>query len=641
MLGSGKASAFGSLKPAGQIIRQFASKPNNGPPRPGWGPDDPEFQRELFMDVLGANATKRDAKQYLAQFKPAKPSVGQHVAGATDRQAKLERIGVNLGGLYSPARAIAEAPQFAEKDAKPADEDQKAMHVALVCLRAPQKLDDATLEGLAITFTQLIKLGIRIALVLELDEFASTFEHENVRVRRAAFTEQALRISNALRRYNPEGARFVIGALETDEAATDFGEGSVRITLPKLLEDPLKRGIIPIVPCLAYNPHAQLVEARVTDVMASMTEHFSHSAMAKEDDETGERTALDRIIVLDPAGGIPSKVRGDHAHVFVNLEQEFDDIIDELSEYDSECKRAERHRVFQQHQENLRMLKRCLGMLPSSSSALIIAPREAASSEWRSATDDATIGTGTRRSKNTLIYNLLTNKPLVSSSLPPARMPALSQSGSGSGNDQESKTATLVRLGMPLTIIPPADRRFGWQRPASGRTSLYLRDDPRVDLPKLVHLINDSFKRKLDVEHYLKRIEGRVAGLIVAGAYEGGAILTWEQPPDTTDPARLVPYLDKFAVLQSSQGSAGVADILFQAMVRSCFPDGVCWRSRKDNPANKWYLERATGSWKMPDSNWTMFWTGEGVVENTEKWNDYVAVCSSVVPSWADNKKPD
>lgn len=178
-------------------------------------------------------------------------------------------------------------------------------------------------------------------------------------------------------------------------------------------------------------------------------------------------------------------------------------------------------------------------------------------------------------------------------------------------------------------------------KPSSGQSSLDIGTDAQVDLPRLVHLIEDSFRRKLDVQHYLSRIHGRTAGLIIAGAYEGGAILTWEQPPGTSDPGRLVPYLDKFAVLSSSQGSAGVADILFQAMVRTGFPQGVCWRSRKDNPVNKWYIERADGHWQIPGTSWTMFWTGEGVVENQERWEDYVGVCRSIQASWADVKAPD
>ena len=100
----------------------------------------------------------------------------------------------------------------------------------------------------------------------------------------------------------------------------------------------------------------------------------------------------------------------------------------------------------------------------------------------------------------------------------------------------------------------------------------------------------------------------------------------------------MVPYLDKFAVLKRSQGAGGVADIVFNAMVRSCFPNGVCWRSRKDNPVNKWYFERSRGTWKLSDSNWAMFWTTPGLPEDEGRFRDYEAVCRTIQPSWADKK---
>lgn len=644
MLAFGKASASGNLKPASITFRKYtstATAPATVPSAYGKSVpnrNDPVMQRELFLDILSANATKRDAKQYLARFK--KPKSVEHLAKNTlefpnRHVTRLAKLGVNLGELYTPSQAIANSPQFEQQEnelEKTLASEQK-LHVSLICLRAPQALDDDTLEAMAVTLTQLVKLDMRLVLVVELDEFASTFNHENVRLRRAAFAEQAERLSQAIRRHSPDGSRFVTGAFETQTVTRDFEPSNVSIAMPQLILEPLQRGVVPILPCLAYTTTGQLVEVRVTDVMAALTEELGAKA---EQANAPSPISLERIIVLDPAGGIPSRDRGDQAHVFVNLEQEFDDILDELSGYAKSC--GGNARVYEQHQENLRMLKRCLGMLPSASSALIVAPREAARSSQLVYTDEPAGGAGTRRQKNTLIHNLLTNKPLISSSLPSARMPTTS---GGSVAKAGPKTATLVKYGMPLTIIPAADRKLGWKVPDNGHTSLALETDSRVNFRRLVHLIENSFRRELNVQHYLNRIRGRTAGLIVAGEYEGCAILTWEQPPGTSDPNRLVPYLDKFAVLQSSQGSAGVADILFQAMVRSCFPDGVCWRSRKDNPVNKWYFERAVGSWQIPGSNWTMFWTGDGVVEGKARFDDYVEVCRLVVPSWMDGKKPD
>ena len=274
-------------------------------------------------------------------------------------------------------------------------------------------------------------------------------------------------------------------------------------------------------------------------------------------------------------------------------------------------------------------------MLPSASSGIITSPTDVANSAQTPQASDVS-SVGTRRQRNPLIHNLLTDKPLLSSSLPMSRRGAVQ--GNGTVDTPTSHT-TFVKRGMPLTVLPNP-RVEMWSAYQERRVKL---DDPCIDLPRLVHLIEDSFDHKLDVQDYLNRVNNRLAGVIIAGEYEGGAILTWETPPGVPDDgsdasrARMVPYLDKFAVLKRSQGAGGVADMVFNAMVRTCFPNGVCWRSRRDNPVNKWYFERSCGTWKLMDTNWTMFWTTPGLPEDAQKLQDYEAVCRSIQPSWADN----
>lgn len=645
MLACGKANAFGGMKLTFlQCSRQYSNVPAptvNG--KHASRIESPATQRELFVNVLEANATRRDAKQYLARFKPprksksasdSKPSDSREQDNARLRQDqhRVDRTRVNLGGLYAPARAIADTPQFAQhKDLQTKTQPQQELHIALTCLRHPEKIDHVTLDGLARTLSQLVKLDMKIVVVLDSNGHDASKPHE-VRALRNLHAEQADRLCDAIDRHNPEGGRPVPNALEIGET-----DGEVHVTLPNLLMEPLKRGMITVVPSLAYTDSGQIVPVATSDIMVGLTKHLVGLDRIPEQDT--ESTSLDRIILLDSVGGIPSKDRGDGAHVFINLQQEFQDIEKELSEYAADAKENSESliapAVYAQHQKNMDMMRQCVELLPAASSALIATPQEAASSSRVSGSRPAALETGTRRQKNPLIHNLLTNKPLISSSLPSGRF------SSGEGESTAMTAATVLRRGMPVKIVPAAPRATGWQQPANGTTDLTLDQDERVDLPRLIHLIEDSFRRKLDVQHYLRRVHGRIAGLILAGEYEGGAILTWEMPPGTNDPKRLVPYLDKFAVLQSSQGSSGVADIVFQAMVRTCFPKGVCWRSRKDNPVNKWYFERSAGTWQIPDSNWTMFWTGDGVVESEERWNDYVGVCREIGPSWADGKTPD
>jgi amino-acid N-acetyltransferase len=610
--------------------------------------EDPQASRDLFMNVLTANATKRDAKQYLSRFnEPKSPLSPQPKPSAQDErnarnrldQSRVDSMGVNLGGLYAPARAIANTPQFT-REILPEEVPlvHKTLHTALVSLRSPESLSDDLLDGLAATLSQLVRLDMRILLAIDCVDLGE-MHHQDLHARRQMLADQGERLVKAISEHSPEGARFVPDAMTCADMADSLGGTGVSVGMPKLLLHPLKRGAVTIVPTVAYSESGHLTRTSLAETMRALTAQLAGQGTQPtigSDTEYPDPVSLDRIIMLDPAGGIPSKDRGDGAHIFINLEQEFDAINKELSD----CNTGNISAQYRQHRANLVISRQCLTMLPSASSALIITPEEAAVSS-RGRTEGEPIRAGTRQQKNTLIHNLLTNKPMVSSSLPLARLPSSSGANGVSAN-LARPAATLVKKGMPLTIIPSADRWVGWTAPPSGKTSINLREDPRVNFPRLVALIENSFRRKLDVDHYLDRIAGRTAGLIVAGDYEGGAILTWEQAPGSNDPTHLVPYLDKFAVLQTSQGSAGVADIVFQAMARTCFPHGVCWRSRNDNPVNKWYFERASGTWTIPNSNWTMFWTGEGVVEDRKKWEQYVGVCTSVMPSWADKgQRPD
>jgi len=599
------------------------------------------------MNVLNANATKRDAKQYLLRFKDSRSKAVSQAgipARNTGNSNPLERVGINLGGLYDSTRSIAESPQFSRQDTRTEAEplvSQQQMHVALVCLRSPQDIDDATLDGVALTLSQLVQLDMRIVIVLDTNASAASGQTAPIAAASRVATEQAQRLNVCLSRHSAAGARLLHGTIGAD-GTTQKRNGFVE--LPKMILDPLRRSVIPIIPALGYTRSGFKVALSAPKVMTALTQTLSGIMRDLRSEMGGEGpTSLDRIIMLDSLGGIPSKAREGAAHVFINLEQEFKDIQRELNAFEQTSPAATNYErsagPYEQHRINLRTLQACLSMLPSASSALIITPEEAASSSRKTDNEDSVIGAGTRRQKNILIHNLLTNRAAVSSSLPAARM----QLSKAFDDDKPAlpvrPNSTLVKRGMPVTIIPDTRQGRGWQLPQTGSTVLDLETDPRIDLSRLVYLIEDSFRRNLNVRHYLDRIRNRTAGIIIAGSYEGGAILTWEQPPGTSDPSRLVPYLDKFAVLASSQGSSGVADILFQSMVRTCFPDGVCWRSRKDNPVNKWYFERADGHYQIPDTNWTMFWTGKGIVEDQKRWEDYLGVCSSVGASWADVKK--
>ncbi|KAL8763014.1 MAG: hypothetical protein Q9184_001101 [Pyrenodesmia sp. 2 TL-2023] len=680
---------------------------------------------ELVLDVLGSAATKREAKSYLSRFRSENPKDVQKMPSG----ARKSDVGVNLGNLYLPVRAIDQSPLFVQGHNNRPSVDNKLgpLHTALVKIRDPQSIDQSTLQQVALTLVQLSRLGMSSVVVVDCgcDNVKSDSD------RRRLATEQADRVAAAVEYHDVQGARRLDSIFETSAIAggllsTVKVRSGTRVTNRNLLLTPLRKGKVPVIAPVAFASSTQaLVLIPADEAILALTRDLAGlrpqlvldadpRTVAKNFDMTQKEVSLDRLILLDPLGGIPAPGKIHQSHVFVNLEQEYESITSELSRplvdeaeahsppmdaavrsltyspptsqlWDASSNFGNRnqhhagsitqrtgHRISAEnrtHIKNLRLLHDTLAILPPSSSGLLTTPETAANPErpqhplrqpYPTASGDqsrdqshgnrdhdlpappvAAPGVGTRKQRNPLIHNLLTDKPVFSSSLPSER----TQKTTGTaGQSHAIVPATFIKRGMPVTMIPDP-RIQPWRPPTAANPAIQL-SDPRIDLPRLIHLIEDSFGRKLDVQHYLSRISPRIAGIIIAGEYEGGALLTWESPtpkvarPQVGMTAPMVPYLDKFAVLKRSQGAGGVADIVFTAMVRTCFPEGVCWRSRRDNPVNKWYFERARGTWKIPESNWTMFWTTEGVQagEGTGVFGDYEAVCRGVEPSWADKK---
>ena len=584
---------------------------------------------EFFIDLLSSAATKRDAKAYITRLKDlnkttteTKPASPTSIAGPLRNLARPE---VNLGNFHGRTRAVEDSPTFAQyRDIAPiVEEDTGKAHVALVKLVAPELLDDRTLQGIGQTLSQLSRLSISPCVVIDTDTTIGALDQNW----KQKLFDQAERVVAAI------NANHEAGSAQVDNILIIPIPGSPpQVQLRKLLLKPLRRGQIPVMVPIAYSASTQSMSQVTADqtVTALAKDFAGLNLQPRPEDDPGDlaerfrklqsQISLDRLIILDPVGGIPFSDKPSQNHVFVNLEQEYSGIRNDL--------KASRDIA------TLDLLQSVLGMLPSTSSALVTAPTDAAKSGDGGDNSLQVSSVGTRRQRNSLIHNLLTDKPVHSSSLPKGRLGLIK----GGCVPPVVPNSTFVKRGMPLTILPDPVVE-AWTPDNHGKARLKLTDSG-IDLQRLVYLIEDSFNRKLDVEDYLNRVNDKIAGVIIAGEYEGGALLTWETPPGVSDDnySRLVPYLDKFAVLKRSQGAGGVADILFNAMVRTCFPEGVCWRSRRNNPVNKWYFERARGTWKMPETNWTMFWTTEGVVEQDQMFKDYESVCRGVKPSWADNK---
>ncbi|KAK2612888.1 Amino-acid acetyltransferase, mitochondrial [Conoideocrella luteorostrata] len=590
------------------------------------------LDRDVIVSVLESAATRRDAKGYLQKY--------------TSKQRKYSEIPDKLASK-SHGIVINE-------------HTEEPVEAAIVKLRLPQEISSATLCGIAKTLSQLRALGLTALVVVDCGLTAD----------RQIFEDEALRLCEAIDSFGSPGAKLVDHVFLVQQkgisSSLQLNTDSILVKDSGLLKKSLHHGMIVVIPSLARQDEISSQRpAEANGTTLALTKYLAGFQFEPAKGELPVRitqnqrpetvASVERVIILDPVGGTPMTRRPDVSHRLINLEQEYDSLLRSLTGNETpfpdgqDLSRAQGGH----HAANLSLAKAALTFLPHTSSALITTPLAAANigqntpenmdiSAARHSLSGFDDMVTTRKQKNPLLHNLLTNRPALSPSLPLQRIQGEKRACL---QNADFGSATLVKRGMPVTIYPDPSRR-PWCPAKPGSHPLRLTDK-LIDLPRLVYLIEDSFNRKLDLQDYLCRVNDNLAGIIIAGEYEGAAILTWELPTDINEQAahdqhRFVPYLDKFAVLKSQQGSSGVADIVFNAMVQNCFPDGVCWRSRKDNPVNKWYFERSIGTCQLPDSNWVMFWTTMDAKERGLTLQDYESVCRGVEPSWADrNLVPD
>lgn len=359
----------------------------------------------------------------------------------------------------------------------------------------------------------------------------------------------------------------------------------------------LAHDTIPIVAPLAlYNdPETQgsprTVCVPADDVLVGLAREMAAEGRAVEEmleDEDGllPEDIVDmmplRLMVINREGGIPSHARGGNPHLSINLASEYAHIMNSFVWHETNPTAI----------SNLNMVRDCLAYMPHTSSGVVVS----------------------HRSPKSLIANLITNKAAHSPSLPHRLL---------AGRKDVRHTPTIIRPGLPIRV----HGRF---------------ED--VNWDKMAHLLEGSFRRKLDRDGYFARLQRCVDFVIVMGDYQGAAIVTHEWAPGE-DPATTesIAYLDKFAVLPNLQGS-GAVDFLWGALRDEVHGLGLLdalndnggkagfgvgrdlvWKSRRDNPVNRWYYERSNGfvridtsplpktavngkEEKAADPAWCMFW---------------------------------
>lgn len=451
-------------------------------------------------------------------------------------------------------------------------------HTALVKFQGP--FTDRQLESIARGMVYLEKLGLTSVIVVELDDWVRGEPDERERV-----AQETRRVVEALEAQGAR-ARPITEAIvrlgphprEQDVAGADIIETHTYPEDLAHLRAALRTGEIPVLSPLARDSFLRMVRIEANDVIAGLTRGMAEAAQldaekaeteSKQPDIPGDDLDLTpmRLMIINREGGIPSYAREGLPHLLVNIQSEYDYIRQTYrhSEWDALAPTA---------LSNLRLARSCLAHMPSNSSAVVVS----------------------HRSPRSLIANLLTNRPAQSSSLPPAALLT--------GSRRLTRdTPTLIRHGLGMRVL----RKF---------------ED--IDQDKLTYLMEQSFGKILNQEAFYTRLQERLDFVIVAGDYAGAAVVTNEGPEGASG----ISYLDKFAVLPAHQGD-GTVDFLFVALQDESFGLGsaeamnpneggkqgegegrdLVWRSRADNPVNKWYYERSSGHLRLSGGKWVLFWS--------------------------------
>ncbi|EOR00915.1 hypothetical protein E3P77_01714 [Wallemia ichthyophaga] len=552
--------------------------------------DPGNHQRDLILSVLNARPSARDSKSYLASFrKPQKPAFD------VNHSLPLKTSDIDP---TTPLSTTTTAPD---------DEilDPINPRAGLVKLQGP--FTDRQLDSIGVGMNNLREMGLVSVVVVDselwsverlkraknngshaVSQLIHSIRDEVIRVTETLIEEgsEAIPILHPIAHLDKRSKCLPQWATSQQHRRARHAPETCHINLADLaqIRKAIKKRITPVIPSFAFNDDLRTIPVHADEILVALSESLEAAQSQKADELkklTMDITPL-RLLIITRTGGIPSPARSGLPHLSINLSSEHEHIASTFVWESSHPSAL----------TNLSLARRCLMHMPQSSTALIVG--------HRSAMD--------------LVANLITNKPAHSASLPHELLVT--------SDKITSHTPTSVRLGAPIQCI---------------------RNFEDIDQDKLTHLLESSFRRVLDRDAFFTRLRHSLDFVIVAGDYGGCAIVTNEVDRDVDgngngngerDDSNSIAYLDKFAVLPSMQGD-GTVDFLWLALRDESFGLGLLdalntngglegkgvgkdlvWRSRGNNPINKWYFERATGFLRVEGKTeaakkaggWVMFW---------------------------------
>lgn len=546
-----------------------------------------DAKRNLILSILKSTTTKREAKnyltKYLSQFDFAEVNFKNSLPNGEVFNKESQR-NIFINRYLNKQNPFLNVYDEYETKLKKIPLRIAIFKIKFVTIKRKEW------DGIAETLKRLTELGVSPIIILDYDHLPlNNFKNNEFYM---------INQVNKVLRYLDNGS------LKTTPLRSLFSTQSNDEPIINGLEQliiPMYQNIIPIVQPIIFNPISGYQEFLKSEKLLN--------GLCKSLLRSNDLLTIEKIVFVDPIGGIPSIERNESSHVFINLSQEYSDIISEL--YIGHILPSLR----ELHLNNLNSMNDNLSTIAAVTN----------SNDSTGVITTPSILSINNDEMNPIIYNVLTDRLIISSSLP-----------SSSSRTPELST-TIIKKGASVEVYD--NDRY----PEIKLENLFR--DGLVDRKRLIDLLNDSFGKELDVELYISRINDNIATLILVGDYDGVAIITWETSKEHG--SEKIAYLDKFAIAKRNQGLPGLADIIFKSMIQA-HPNELLWRSRSNNPVNKWYFERCSGSLSPENSQWRIFFIGElfsrkitrtklsskDGFDINKKIQIYTSICESIPPSF-------
>ncbi|KAJ2375048.1 Amino-acid acetyltransferase, mitochondrial [Coemansia sp. RSA 2607] len=557
-------------------------------------------ERELILSVLSTVPSPREARKFLNSVSGTETMRSQrefeeHQARLASAEQSAKHVPLPGEMLWQSTTSRQQYQNNAlRRDATAASEPVPRRLTALVFVDAAAQ-DELACRRTGKLLAQIQRLGVSPVVLLcsaTATDTASNGYRDIIRgVHRLA---DAIEREGGRARPINEGV-FYTNPYSASQAAVDA----------ELIGSAIAQRQIPIISPLVASAALQVLVLGIESAAPALAQALALSTSTQRP-MAGSGGAfsllLARLIMLGSTDGI-SATDGTF-HRFVNMQEDYDEIL-------QACRQT----------ETLRLMRTCLGILPPTAAGIVASvhsdpslvmkgliserpvstQHQGATQHVRKEESDSERRCAQLSRQGVPDYRPLTSYPFARVGNNDAANPAWSSGGS-------QKAAVSANTTEPPTQFTLLRHGFSIQRHTTLDT---------CNLPRLRALLESSFKRTLNGGHYFDRLrrlstDGGIE-IIVAGDYQGAVIVTHERvPSDGQSKVALLPYLDKFAVLPSVQGT-GMADILWAQLRRAC--PKCMWRSRNDNGVNKWYFDRSTGHSRAPPlkpgekgSRWVFFW---------------------------------